>query len=152
MSRRLQKQRSITRLTRPALELSTQVMKVRWVKDWKPMRFRYGSSTSDESIGLVELMCTLKGKTVYLRLHVVPGTVPLLISKPILKELGGILNFSEDTLELTKLDVKVPMLTGPSGHYQLDLLGLGALSSAEVDFGNTMFAVGEAERTVSVFL
>ena len=96
-------------------------------------------------------MCTLKGKTVYLRLHVVPGTVPLLISKPILKELGGILNFSEDTLELTKLDVKVPMLPGPSGHYQLDLLGLGALSSAEVYFGNTMFAVGEAERTASVF-
>ena len=109
------------------------------------------NSTSDESIGIDELMRTLKGKTVYLRLHVVPGTVPLLISKPILKELGGILNFSEDTLELTKLDVKVPMLTGPSGHYQLDFLGLGALSSAEVDFGNTMFAVGEAERTASVF-
>jgi hypothetical protein len=113
---------------------ASRSMKVRWLKEWKPMRFRYGNSTCDESIGLVEIMGIIQGKTLYLRLHVVPGAVPLLISKPILKELGGILNFQEDTLELTKIGAKVQLLTGPSGHYQLDLLGLGALKSAEVGF------------------
>ena len=96
-----------------------------------PTTFRYGNSSMDKSIGVSELECDIGGKMVLLRVHVLLGTVPLLISKPALKALGARIDLTSDALELSALGVTAPLRTGAYGHYQLDLSGTRQLSQGE---------------------
>ena len=64
-----------------------------------------------------------------IKMHVVPGEVPCLLSKSWLKENGAVLNTSSRELLLTKKQITAPMSEGPSGHFELDLC------SREKDFG-----------------
>ena len=55
----------------------------------KPHRFRYGNGSADTSHRRVQIPIFIKGREMRMRLHVVPGEVPLLISKRFLKSLGA---------------------------------------------------------------
>ena len=52
------------------------------------------------------------------KMHVVPGEVPCLLSKGWLKENGAVLNTSSEELVLTKKQLIAPMSEGPSGHLE----------------------------------
>ena len=58
---------------------------------------------------------------VKLRIHVVPGRVPFLLSKGVIKALGGKLDTTTGKLELSKIGETVQLHEGVSGHYQLRL-------------------------------
>ena len=59
--------------------------KPRWVPDPERIVFTYGNGTKDRSLGVVELPAFLGGKRFLIRLHVVPGKSPLLVSKSMLR-------------------------------------------------------------------
>ena len=98
------------------------------------MMFKYGNGSTDVSAGIVEFDCCIGGRRLELRLHVVPGLVPLLLSKATLKAMGARIDLGKDGIYLGKVGVTLPLHTGPSGHYQLDLIGTGPLTTSVVDF------------------
>ena len=57
-----------------------------------------------------------------MRLYVVPGKVPLLVSKASLKAIGGTLDLTKDILSFGKAGTTALLSEGPTGHYQLNLL------------------------------
>lgn len=102
----------------------------------KPHRFRYGNGSADTSHRRVQLPIFIRGREMRMRLHVVPGEVPLLISKRFLKSLGARLGLDSNELFLSAVGVKTQMLERPDGSCQVDLLDLEAVpavKSQEVD-------------------
>ena len=95
----------------------------------RPWFFYYGNGTKDRSIGVIDLPCVVGGQNMQIKMHVVPGEVPCLLSKSWLKENGAVLNTSSEELLLTKKQITAPVSEGPSGHFELDLC------SREKDFG-----------------
>ena len=91
--------------------------------------FYCGNGTKDRSIGVTDLPCVVGGQNMQIKMHVVPGEVPCLLSKSWLKENGAVLNTSSEELLLTKKQITAPMSEAPSGHFELDLC------SREKDFG-----------------
>ena len=89
----------------------------------------YGNGTRDRNIGVIDLPCVVGGQNMQIKMHVVPGEVPCLLSKSWLKENGAVLDTSSEELLLTKKQITAPMSEGPSGHFELDLC------SREKDFG-----------------
>jgi len=72
---------------------------------------------------VVRLPCRLAGKRLVLKLHVVPGEVPLLLSKGMLKSLGAKIDMVDDRLLLTRVGLEVPLREASRGsHYQIDLM------------------------------
>jgi len=64
----------------------------------------------------------IKKRSVVLNVFIVPGRAPLLLSKPMLKELGGKLDFDAGALELAWWGVKTQLKTNArKSHYFLDL-------------------------------
>ena len=78
----------------------------------KNVTFRNGSQ--DKSIGRVVLLCFLGGNRLRLRPHMVPGKIPLLVSKFFLMSLGARLDLEEDRPELRKIETTVPMIRAPA--------------------------------------
>ena len=93
------------------------------------MVFYYGNKTKNRSIGVIDLPCVVGGQNVQIKMHVVPGEVPCLLSKSWLKENGAVLNTSSEELLLTMKEITALMSEGPSGHFELDLC------PREKDFG-----------------
>ena len=67
------------------------------------------------------MQACIGGKPFKMRLYVVEGKTPLLISKPMLKELGAAIDLTQDKIELKTLGVSMPLRTTSSGNYQLNL-------------------------------
>ena len=80
-------------------------------------------------MGVIDLPCVVGGQNMQIRMHVVSGEVPCLLSKGWLKENGAVLNTSSEEVVLTKKQITAPMTEGPSGHFELDLC------PREKDFG-----------------
>ena len=95
----------------------------------RPWFFYYSNGTKDRSIGVIDLPRVDGGQNMQIRMHVVPGEVPCLLSKGWLKENGAVLNTSSEELVLTKKQITAPMTEGPSGHFELDFY------PREKDFG-----------------
>lgn len=95
---------------------------ITWMPDAPVIKFKYGNGHVDSSIGMVQLPAWLGGKRLTLQLWVVPGEVPLLISKHMMKAAGAHIDMCDDTMHLKKLDLKLPLETARSGHYQINLL------------------------------
>ena len=91
--------------------------------------FYNGNGTKDSSVGVLDLPCVVGGKHTQIRMHVVPGEAPCLLSKGWLKEHGAVLNASSAELVLRKKQITAPMTEGPSGHFEL------GLCPRERDFG-----------------
>ena len=70
---------------------------------------------------MAEIQCRVGGQLLVLRLCVVPGWTPLLVSKPMLKSLGAQLDMERDMIRLSRINVSVPLSVAASGHYQLNL-------------------------------
>ena len=109
--------------------MGDQAKEIVWHYDTPSEVFYYGNGTKDRSMGVIDLPCVVGGQDVQIKMHVVPGEVPCLLSKSWLKENGAVLNTSSEELLLTKKQITAPMSEGPSGHFELDLC------SREKDFG-----------------
>eukprot|EP00959_Pyramimonas_sp_CCMP1952_P435204 9112743-Pyramimonas_sp.AAC.1 len=83
------------------------------------------------------MQCRIGGRMLLLRLCVVPGWTPLLVSKPMLKALGAVLDMERDEIRLTSNNVAVLLKVAASGHYQLNLCEMNGesknIQTAEVD-------------------
>ena len=111
--------------------------------------FRYGNGSRDEAVGRVEVPVFIQGKRMTMRLHVVPGQVPLLISKKFLKSLGAKIDLEESTLVLKKAGLVAKMFEPKDNSYQIDLCDWEdaekeKVETEEVDFtaGNYVCMVG----------
>ena len=109
--------------------MGDQAKEIVWHHDTPSVGFFYGNGTKDRSIGVIDLPCVVGGQNMQIKIHVVPGEVPCLLSKGWLKENGAVLNTSSEELLLTKKQITAPMSEVPSGHFELDLC------SREKDFG-----------------
>ena len=83
--------------------------------------FRYGNGSRDEAVGRIEVPVFIQGKRMTMRLHVVPGQVPLLISKKFLKSLGAKIDLEDSTLVLKKVGLVAKMFEPKDNSYQIDL-------------------------------
>ena len=102
----------------------------------KPHGFRYGNGAADTSCRRVQLPIFIRGREMRMGFHVVPGEVPLLISKRFLKSLRARHGLDSNELYLSAVGVKTQMVERPDGSCQMDLLDLEAVpavSSPEVD-------------------
>ena len=95
---------------------------LKWIPDAEPMIFRGFDNHSQTSIGVVELPWRIGKATVILRVHVVPGSSSLLISKPVLKWLGAQIDMAEDKMLLKRIDEVIELRETPGGQYEVDLL------------------------------
>ena len=121
-------QRHETELRRHGLEI-TELEDV-------PHTFRYGNGSADKSIKRVQLPVFIKGRRMSMRVHVVPGGVPLLISKRFLKALGPQIDLQNNTIVFKQAHVTTELHEKKDGSYQLNLIDLCAppsSSSHEVD-------------------
>ena len=85
----------------------------------------------------------IKGRRMSMRLHVVPGEVPLLISKRFLKSLGAQIDLEANTVVFKQANVTTDIHERKDGSYQLNLLEIDGpmpSSSPEVD---VLEAIGE---------
>ena len=93
--------------------------------------FRYGNGSADQTSRRVELPAFVGGKELRVRLHVVPGGVPLLLSKRLLKSLGAKIDLTDNKMNLSKAGVSVDLLELKDGSYQVNLLDKALASGLE---------------------
>lgn len=111
----------------------------------KAHTFRYGNGSCDQTSRRVELPIFVAGKEMRVRLHVVPGHVPLLLSKRLLKSLGALIDLNDNKLVMVKAGVSTSLLEMKDNSYQINLMDMAPghkLSSAEVD----VLKVGENDQ------
>ena len=98
--------------------------------------FRYDNGSADRTGRRVELPVFVAGRELRVRLHVVSGDVPLLISKGLLKSLGPMIDLNTNKLVMTKAGIAAPIHEMKDNSYQINLLdmekGVG-ITSPEVD-------------------
>ena len=82
--------------------MGDQAKEIVWHYDTPSVVFYYGNRTKDRSMGVIDLPCVVGGQDMQIKMHVVPGEVPCLLSKSWLKENGAVLNTSSEELVLTK--------------------------------------------------
>ena len=98
--------------------------------------FRYGNGAIDVSIRRVQVPIFIRGIQMKMRLHVVPGSVPLLVSKRFLKGLGARLDLDKNEVVFSKAHVTTSLVEQRDGSYQIDLMEMNHVSkmqSPEVD-------------------
>ena len=98
--------------------------------------FRYGNGSADQTARRIELPAFVGGKELRVHLHVVPGSVPLQLSKRLLKGLGAKIDMTDNKLNLSKAGVSVDLLELKDGSYQINLLDKDqtkGLETQEVD-------------------
>lgn len=115
--------------------------------------FRYGNGSRDEAVGRVEVPVFIQGKRMTMRLHVVPGQVPLLISKKFLKSLGAKIDLEDSTLVLKRAGLVARMFEPKDNSYQINLCDWRGheketVETEEVDFtaGNYVCMVNPENR------
>eukprot|EP00434_Breviolum_minutum_P039141 symbB.v1.2.034744.t1/scaffold4544.1/size38254/1 len=102
----------------------------------KPHRFRYGNGSMDVSYRRVQIPIMVSGRELRMRVHVVPGEVPLLISKRFLKGLGSQMDLQNNKIHFAKAGITANLVEREDNSYQLDLLDGGEVvkvKSPEVD-------------------
>eukprot|EP00435_Cladocopium_sp_Y103_P011882 s2377_g3.t1 len=102
----------------------------------KPHKFRYGNGPADVSHRRVQVPIYIRGREMKMRLHVVPGDVPLLVSKRFLKSLGARVALDSNEIFRSAVGVTAKMIERPDGSCQLDLLDMTpvpAVKTPEVD-------------------
>ena len=100
--------------------------------------FRFGGNHKYKSTEKITFPCSLAEKTVLITADVVDTDIPLLLSKPFMKSVGGIMNLQNDTIEF--FGVTLPMETTKSGHYCVPL------SNHEVTIAEVQFSAAEMSK------
>ena len=119
--------------------------------------FRYGNGSSDRTSRRVELPAFVGGKEMKVRLHVVPGDVPLLLSKRLLKSLGAMIDLNENRLVMLRVGVSTELLEMKDNSYQINLMDLKdkvKIESPEVDVLTTTpgnFSPEEYDRIMQAY-
>ena len=88
----------------------------------RPHRFRYGNGSMDVSHRRVQIPIMMGGRELRMRVHVVPGEVPLLISKRFLKSLGSQMDLQNNRIHFAKAGITVDLIEREDNSYQLDLI------------------------------
>lgn len=83
--------------------------------------FKFGGGAKKSTTEALSLKCGLGGQVVELLIYILPGDTPLLISRPVVKQLGGVIDLRDNTMELHALKVKLQMRETQRGHLLLDL-------------------------------
>ena len=113
----------------------------------KPHKFRYGNGAADVSHRRVQLPIYICGREMKMRLHVVPGNVPLLVSKRFLKSVGARVAMDSNGIYMSAVGITAKMIEKPDGSCQIDLLDLQPTLSSE-DTGSGC-AHGEGRKCAS---
>lgn len=90
------------------------------------VQFRFGNNQTlcSEQRVLLPIRTGQPSQVLWLGIEVVPGSTPLLFSKRAIKQLGGIIDTTRDACYLDRLKRSLPLNTGPTGLYLLDLAQL----------------------------
>ena len=115
----------------------------------KAHTFRYGNGSADQTSRRVELPAFVGGKELRVRLHVVPGAVPLLLSKRLLKGLGAKIDMTDNKMNLSKAGVSVDLLELKDGSYQINLLDKEQRNGLETQEVDVLKVDGEGERDLT---
>ena len=86
----------------------------------------------------IALPVFIGGHELRVRLHVVPGEVPLLLSKRLLKSVGAMLDLNENKLVMVKAGLSTDLLEMNDSSYQINLVEMQPcqqVRSPEVDVG-----------------
>ena len=83
--------------------------------------FRFGGDHNVKSTQLAHIPITIADMTGELRVSVVEGETPLLISLPALKDLGAIIDTTTDEIVFKKIDRRVTLKRTVTGHYAIPL-------------------------------
>lgn len=93
------------------------------VKVERPRVFRFGNGKTEEAWEYAIVPCGLAKRSGLLLVWLVNCDCPFLLSKRLLKELGGCLDFLRDELVLQSVNgARISMKELPSGHYAVDLM------------------------------
>ena len=76
--------------------MGDQAKEIVWHCDTPSVAFYYGNGTKDRSTGVIDLPCVVGGQNMQIKMDVVPGEVPCLLSKSWLKDNGVVLNTTSD--------------------------------------------------------
>ncbi|CAK9007796.1 unnamed protein product [Durusdinium trenchii] len=85
--------------------------------------FKYGNGHQETSELAVRVPVRLGGRAGTIKVAIVKGQAPLLVSRNALKSLKAVINFADNELQLFDDQVKIPLLTNQAGQYTVDLLG-----------------------------
>ena len=113
------------------LEKWEQMLPRRWslstqrVQLEKAMTFRFGDGETLETRTLAILPVRSAGVNGVLRVHVVPGGAPLLLSKEFLRDLGCHIDLGRGHLFFEKLEVRAVVTSEQSPHLLLPLTSFG---------------------------
>ena len=100
--------------------LSTQKVQLE-----KAMTFRFGDDETLEIRTVATLPVGIAGVKGVLRVHVVPGGAPLMLSMDFLKDLGCHIDLGRGHVFFEKLGVRAAVTSKQSPHLQLSLTSLG---------------------------
>ena len=64
-----------------AVVMGDWAKEITWQPDAPSVVFNYGNGTKDRSMGVIDLPCVVGGQNMQIRMHVVPGEVPCMLSK-----------------------------------------------------------------------
>ena len=91
-----------------------------WVENPEPARFRFGDSKTLESEGIVLYPIGVKGKFQgFLRIHVVAGEAPLLMSHGVMRVLRCLIDVADKVISSKLLDTTLTTRTLKSGHMEV---------------------------------
>ena len=108
--------------------------------------FKYGNGSIDRSGRRVELPIFVAGKELRVRLHVVPGDVPLLLSKRLQKGVGAMIDLNTNRLVMTRAGVSIPLLEMKDNSYQINLLDMQPSKEMETEEVTVLAAEAEEEQ------
>ena len=96
------------------------------------VKFRFGNNqTLDSTKRVLVPIRTVDHQVLWLGIEIVPGNTPLLFSKRAIKQLGGIIDTTQDTCCLRRLRRTLQLHSSATGLYLLDLARLSAESFQE---------------------
>ena len=88
-----------------------------------PIFFRGFNGEGEQSIGVCTIPWKCGKHTEMLDLYVARGSAGLLLSKPLLKQMGRVLGMSKDALHVGVADVTLRLNLSPGNHYEAPLDG-----------------------------
>jgi hypothetical protein len=88
-------------------------------------KFRIGNDETRAARERAILPVGLGGVSGYIKPYVIPGWTPLLVSKPFLKAMQGIIDLERDVVVLKKIGVEVPIIDPNNRHPTISLIDFG---------------------------
>ena len=83
--------------------------------------FRFGPGKRILSSGALLVLVCMQGRTIILRVSIIDKPVPCLISRPVLKRLGCVIDLDNDTLSSKRLATQVCLRSVAGGHVAIEL-------------------------------